>query len=97
MVLENRRTCVRNQVKPTGGKHGHIGRTLGRVQNPDEVIEMKPEKCECGCDLSDVEGTCRTRQVVEIPVIKAKVTEHRAYEKVCPNCKRVHKTEFLKM
>ena len=57
-------------------------------------MDIKPQQCECGCCLSDVEGTTRTRQVVEIPVIKVTVTEYKAHELVCPICKKVHKTEF---
>ncbi len=82
--------------KPTGGQPGHEGRTLNKVENPDEVVEINPDKCECGCDLSDVEGTCKTRQVVEIPVIKTKVTEYRVFKKVCPDCKREHEAGFPK-
>lgn len=80
--------------KPTGGQPGHEGRTLNKVENPDEIIKLKKEECNCGKDLSGVEGNYRIRQVVEIPIIKAKVKEYRAYEQVCPDCKRVHKTEF---
>lgn len=80
--------------KPTGGQLGHEGRTLNKVTNPDEVVEINSDKCECGCDLSNVEGTCKTRQVVEIPVIKTKVTEYRVFKKVCPDCKREYEEEF---
>lgn len=80
--------------KPTGGQPGHEGRTLNKVENPDEIIDIEPAKCECGCDLSGIEGTCQTRQVVEIPVIKTKVTEYRVFKKVCPDCKKEHKAEF---
>ena len=80
--------------KPTGGQLGHEGRTLNKVTNPDKVVEINPDKCECGCNLSNVEGTCKTRQVVEIPVIKTKVTEYRVFKKVCPDCKREYEEEF---
>lgn len=80
--------------KPTGGQPGHEGRTLNKVENPDEVVDIEPDKCECGCNLSDIEGTCQTRQVIEIPVIKTKVTEYRVFKKVCPACKREHTAEF---
>jgi transposase len=81
--------------RPTGGQWGHEGKTLEKVQNPNEIIEHKiPESCDCGCDLDEVEGTRRTRQVFDIPKPKILVTEHVTYEKVCPNCGKVNKTDF---
>ena len=81
--------------KPTGGQWGHEGKTLEKVQNPDEVIEYKtPGKCDCGCDLHDVKYTKKTRQVFDIPKPKMRVTEHVTYEGVCPKCGKVHKTDF---
>jgi len=80
--------------KPTGGQFGHEGHTLEKVENPDEIVDIKPEKCKCGYHLSDVEGITRSRQVFEMPVIKVKVTEYRAHEVICPKCNKVHKTKF---
>jgi transposase len=80
--------------KPTGGQPGHEGKTLEKVTNPDEVVDIKPEHCHCGCDLEGVRGTIRTRQVFEIPVIKIKVTEYKTHEKECPGCGKQHKTQF---
>jgi transposase len=81
--------------KRTGGQFGHEGRTLEKAQNPDEVIEHKtPKDCDCGCDLHNVKYTKKTRQVFDIPKPKMRVTEHVIYEVVCPNCGKVHRTEF---
>lgn len=81
--------------KPTGGQWGHEGKTLEKVQNPDEVIEYKtPETCDCGYDLNSVESIRKTRQVFDIPKPQVRVTEHVTHEKVCPVCGKVHKTEF---
>jgi transposase len=60
------------------------------------VIDLHPHQCECGCNLSEIEGIVRTRQVFEIPVIRIKVIEYKTHEIECPECKRVHKTEFPK-
>lgn len=92
--LKKPRNMREKSGKPTGGQPGHEGRTLNKVENPDEIVGVEPDKCECGCDLSDVKASCQTRQVVEIPEIKTKVTEYRMFKKECPACKRVHKTEF---
>ena len=80
--------------KPTGGQPGHEGKTLNKVENPDKTVDLKPAQCECGCCLSSVEGVTRTRQVIELPIIKVFTTEYRAYELVCPACNKVHETEF---
>lgn len=81
--------------KPTGGQRGHEGKTLEKIENPDEVIEHRiPEVCGCGCNLDGVEGTKKTRQVFDIPKPRIRVTEHVSYEKACPDCGMVHKSEF---
>lgn len=81
--------------RPTGGQWGHEGKTLEKVENPDEVIEYKtPETCECGQSLVGVESTKKTRQMFDIPKPQIRVTEHVTYETVCPGCGKVHKTDF---
>ncbi len=40
--------------KPTGGQPGNEGRTREKGKTPDDVVEIKPKQCECGCYLSDV-------------------------------------------
>lgn len=79
---------------PTGGQSGHRGSTLQKIENPDEIIVLKPKKCKCGCDLSNVKSTTQTRQVFEIPEIKVKVTEYQKNELECPHCHEIHITEF---
>lgn len=81
--------------KPSGGQLDHEGRTLEKVQNPDRVIEYKtPSTCDCGCNMYNVKTKKKTRQVFDIPKSKIKVTEHVTYEKVCPECGKIHKTTF---
>lgn len=81
--------------KRTGGQLGHEGKTLEKVENPDEVIEYKtPQNCECGCNLDNIKGTRKNRQVFDFPKIKILVKKHVTCEKVCPVCGKVHKTEF---
>jgi hypothetical protein len=70
--LKKPRNMREKSGKPTGGQPGHEGRTLNKVENPDEIVGVEPDKCECGCDLSDVEASCQTRQAIEIPEINDK-------------------------
>ena len=71
--------------KKIGGQPGHEGTTLECSATPDCIIEHKPIYCSCCSeDLSDVpEKLLETRQVIDIPAIKALCTEHRTYRKVC--------------
>ena len=81
--------------KPTGGQWGHEGKTLEKVQNPDEIVEYKtPDTCDCGQNLDGVESIKKTRQEFDIPKPQIRVTEHVTYETVCPKCGKVHKTDF---
>ena len=81
--------------RTTGGQLGHVGKTLEKVANPDEIIELKIEtSCDCGCNLEEVENHPRTRQVFDIPEPKMWITEYVADSKVCPNCGKSHKSEF---
>lgn len=77
----------RSGRKP-GGQPGHLGRTLRLVDEPDEVKVHAPSCCPaCGEGLADVPAVRRERrQVVDLPVIKPIVVEHRAETKCCPSC-----------
>jgi transposase len=81
--------------KKTGGQPGHVGVTLDKISNPNEVFEINTDDfCSCSYDLSNVESSVKTRQVFDIPKIEVKVTEYKVHEKVCPICGKVHKAEF---
>jgi len=74
--------------KKPGGQEGHSGKTLEQMENPDETEIHKVEYCaDCGrpLDKENVDSY-DTRQVFEIPEIKAVVTEHCAEKKICPHC-----------
>jgi len=87
-----------NRVKsgrPSGGQEGHEGHTLLKVENPDYTVDVPIEDhCDCGANLSEVDDKLRTRQEFELPEIKPIVTEYRTHEKICPQCGKVHKSEF---
>lgn len=82
--------------RSTGGQKGHEGKTLLKSDQPDNIIDIKAEACECGCCLSGIEGEIQTRQVFDLPKITVNVTEYRTHKIVCPICNKVHKTEFPK-
>jgi transposase len=84
-----------NSGKSTGGQLGHEGKTLEKIENPDERIEYKvPNVCNCGYNLEDVESKKKTRQIFDIVKIRKWITEHITNEKVCPKCGKIHETEF---
>lgn len=69
--------------KKVGGQKGHKGTTLKMVENPDQIINHTPEFCNCcGNDLyNEPEELLLKRQVVDIPAILPKHTEHRVFKK----------------
>lgn len=80
--------------RSSGGQEGHVGNTLLKIDNPDKIIDIRKETCNCGCNLSSIEGDIQTRQVFDLPQMFINVTEYRIHEVVCPDCKKVHITEF---
>jgi transposase len=84
-----------SEGKKIGGQLGHEGSTLEMVENPDIVIEHKPDFCnQCGEDLSDeLEIFIGRRQVVDIPPIIPEFTEHRIFGKIC-TCGHHTKSSF---
>jgi transposase len=74
--------------RDSGGQTGHKGSTLQKVEHVDEVINCNPEKCSnCDSELKTVSGiVVDSRQEIDVPEIKPKVTEYRRIKKVCPVC-----------
>ena len=62
--------------RSSGGQVGHSGKTLLKIDNPDNIIDIRKKTCTCGCNLSGLEGKIQTRQVVDLP-------------KICYECYRV--------
>ncbi len=62
---------------------------------PDEIIEHRACFCpECGKDVSNLSFECfGKRQVIDIPVIKQIVTEHRVYRCTC-SCGKIVESDF---
>lgn len=85
---ENRpkRKSLREKTgRKPGGQKGSTGKTLKMVEVPDFVKKHIPDFCNCcGKDLNKIGVTfVQKRQVIDIPEIKLKVTEHHIYKKVC--------------
>lgn len=89
---------VREPKKPTGkkrgGQPGHKGhhRQVLPPQRVDEVLVHRAEACcHCGYGLADAEEAkaAHAHQVVELPPIRAQVTEHRMTCLRCPKCRKL--------
>jgi transposase len=70
--------------------HGGHGRELLPLCAVDEVIEHWPERCGCGHVFTAAEllgmGEPVRHQIEELPVISARVVEHRCSRVRCPGC-----------
>lgn len=84
--------------KPTGkgrgGQPGHRGHHRKRIEaeRVDEVVLHRPQACgHCGHTLAEAEDAkpAQVHQVVELPPIRAQVTEHRMRCLRCPKCERL--------
>ena len=68
-----------------GGQPGHKGNTLKMMADPDHIVELRPDYCRsCGSSLAESPSALeRSRQVVDIPPIRAVWTEYRTYARQC--------------
>lgn len=71
--------------KTSGGQKGHKGNTLELVSEPDHIKDHIPGYCQCcGEDISNLSYEfVEKRQLIDIPEIQPKVTEHRIYKRTC--------------
>ncbi len=79
---------------PNGGQRGHSGHTLRQSAQPDVVIEHTGAAhcsvCQSPLHWHHVEDT---RQVFELPVLRAHITEHRLMRSTC-TCGAKHTGAF---
>jgi transposase len=82
--------------KKPGGQKGHRGHYLKQVESPDAVLIHPVERCEhCQHDLRTQLATMpERRQVLDLPVKRLWVTEHRVEEKQCPACYHLTRAPF---
>lgn len=73
--------------KSVGGQKGRRGKTLEMTATPDKVVELQPDYCSnCGSSLVELAATKeQSRQIIDIPPIKAVFTEYQSFSKTC-NC-----------
>jgi len=85
----------RSTGKKPDGQLGRKGHTLEMTSVPDRIIDLVPQYCNnCGLSLEKVIAVGhRTRQIVDIPPVKAVWTQYRTYGKKC-DCGRCTVTDF---
>src|SRR5690242_6981863 len=71
-----KRPRPRSGLKP-GAQPGHKPQGY-QLKTPDEIIKVYPGKCACGHKI-EVGSTYQIHQKMEIPLIKAYVTEYHLY------------------
>ena len=79
------RSLRKKSGRKPGGQDGHEGRTLMQAARPDREVPHEPACCGgCGAGLAGqpVTGVER-RQVLDLPPVAVKVTEHQLIEREC--------------
>ena len=85
--------------KKRGGQKGHRGHHRKRVaaERVDVVVVHRAEACgHCGYSLAEAETAkaAQVHQVVELPPIRAEVTEHRMECVRCPKCRKLTRAKL---
>ena len=79
----------REQSKPGGAKPGHEGHSRSLHENPDEIVDHRPESCPL-CDGlldNDLQGeVIGEYDEIEVPAIVPFVRRHRRLCVTCPHC-----------
>jgi len=100
---ENRNRPKKNQSlrestgKKPGGQLGRKGCTLEMTLVPNRIIDLIPQYCNtCGLSLKEAVAIKeKTRQIVNIPPIKAVWTQYCIYSKKC-SCGKSSASSFPK-
>lgn len=79
----------REQSKPGGAKPGNEGHSQVMSDDPDAVVEHRPDRCAC-CGGA-LHGDLPTELVgvserIELPEVAPAVTQHRRLAVQCPTC-----------
>jgi transposase len=79
-----RKPGIPKEPKEKGGQHGHKGKNLERVDNPDQIIRLVTPQCTCGLALDPQSGVVvQTHQVFDLPQPRLEVTEYQVIQQVC--------------
>jgi transposase len=85
-----KRPARKRSERKQGGQSGHKGASRQLIDDPDETIMRRPERCrKCGRDLSDsdrVVGAPRRHQVIDLPESSIVTTEYQLLKVCCPEC-----------
>ena len=79
------RSLRKKSGRRPGGQQGHEGTTLVQVARPDREVRHEPACCvRCGAGLAGRPVTLvERRQVLDLPAVRAEVTEHQLIEREC--------------
>lgn len=75
--------------RKAGGQPGHTGHghALLPVAEVDAVLPVRPSHCrQCGAALGGDDPHAHRHQVMEIPPVRAQVTEYQLHTLRCPRC-----------
>ena len=74
--------------RPVGGQEGHEGHTLIRCSHTDKTVMLEANFCtHCGESVEHTDGiVVETRQMIDIPLPVAELTEYIVTEKSCKCC-----------
>jgi transposase len=82
-LYKAKKTRMRSGRKP-GAQPGHKPQGY-KLKPPDEIIDVFPGLCSCGHKMESG-STYQIHQKMEIPPIKAYVTEYHLYHGICQSC-----------
>jgi len=89
-AIVNQRTKTGKSI---GGQPGHKSNAKPFHEHPDRVYYHFPNGCDCGDEYWE-EKPYETFQVIDLPPIKAYVTEHRKLKYRCRKCGENFSGEF---
>ena len=79
----------REQSKPGGAKPGHEGHSRVLSDDPDAIVEHRPEACACcggGLHADSSAEIVSVSERIELPAVAPIVTQHRRLAVRCPSC-----------
>ena len=79
----------RAQAKPGGAKPGHEGHSRVMSEDPDAVVEHRPDRCACcggGLNGDLPVEVVSVSERIELPEVAPVVTQHQRLAVQCPTC-----------